>query len=86
MNLRRCIPLALAAVPSCASACAVCGGDPNSYLADATNSVLWMLLALVGFIFLSTGLTALYLWRRSKAPIPPHIQLVEDLTVEPEEC
>ena len=76
----------VAALPSSASACAVCMGDPNSYIADATISVLWMLLALVGFIFISTGLTALYLWRRSKAPIPPHVQLVEDLTAEPEEC
>jgi hypothetical protein len=86
--MRRLLPLPalVAFLPSSASACAVCGGDPNSYLADATNSVLWMLLGLVGFIFISTGLTALYLWRRSRAPIPPHIQLVEDLTAEPEEC
>ena len=78
--------LALAAMsPSSAPACAVCMGDPNSYLAGASNSVVWMLLGLVGFIFLSTGLTALYLWRRSKMPIPPHIQFVESLTAEPDE-
>jgi hypothetical protein len=44
-----------------------------------------MLLGLVGFIFVSTGFTALYLWRRAKAPIPAHIQFVENLTAEPEE-
>jgi hypothetical protein len=60
-------------------------GDPDSYIADASNCVLWMLLGLVGFIFVSTGLTALYLWRRAKAPIPDHIQFVENLTAEPEE-
>jgi hypothetical protein len=75
-----------AVFPASAPACAVCMGDPNSYIAAASNSVIWMLLGLVGFIFLSTGLTVLYLWRRSKAPIPPHIQFVENLTAEPEEC
>ena len=72
-------------LPSSASACAVCMGDANPAIADATLSVLWMLLALVGFIFISTGCTAFYLWRRSKMPIPPHIQLVEDLTAIPDE-
>ena len=44
-----------------------------------------MLLALVGFIFISTGATAFYLWRRSKAEIPPHIELVEKLNEESDE-
>ena len=77
--------VALAAIPATASACAVCMGDPNSYLANATNSTIWMLLGMVGFIFLSTGATAFYLWRRSKAEIPPHIELVEKLNEESDE-
>jgi hypothetical protein len=81
-NIAALLPLLL---PSAASACAVCMGDPNSYIADASNSVLWMLLGLVGFVFVSTGFTAFYLWRRAKAPIPAHIQFVENLTAEPEE-
>ena len=76
---------ALAAIPAKASACAVCGGDPNSYLASASNSVVWTLLGLVGFIFVSTGATAFYLWRRARATIPPHVELVEKLTDEPDE-
>ena len=76
---------ALAVVPAKASACAVCMGDPNSYLADATNSTIWMLLALVGFIFLSTGATAFYLWRHSRAAIPPHIALVQEMKSEPDD-
>ena len=51
---------------STASACAVCGGDPNPNVIAASNGVLAMLLGLVGFIFASSGLTALYLWWRSK--------------------
>jgi hypothetical protein len=72
--------------PGAASACATCGVDPNSYVADASNSVLWVLLGLVALMFAATGLTAFYLWRRANAPIPPHIQFVENLTAEPEEA
>ena len=78
--------LAFAALHGSASACAVCMGDPNSALAVASDAALWTLLALVGFIFFSTGATAFYLWRRSKRPIPAHIQFVENLNSEPEEC
>jgi hypothetical protein len=88
MNRRLLLPalFALAAfLPSPALACAVCMGDPNSYIAGASNSVIWMLLGLVGFIFVSTGGTAYYLWSQSRKEIPPHIQLVEKLTDEPDE-
>ena len=60
------ILLATAAVPSSASACAVCMGDPNPNIIAASNSVLCVLLGLVGFIFASTGATAFYLWKRAK--------------------
>ena len=56
----------LAAMHSSAFACAVCGGDPNPNVIAASNGVIGMLLGLVGFIFTSSGLTALYLWWRSK--------------------
>jgi len=87
--MNRLFPILLAAacatISAKASACAVCMGDPNSYLAGASYGVLWTLLGLVGFIFLSTGATAFYLWRRSKAKIPPHVELVEKMTNEPDE-
>jgi len=41
-------------------------GDPNPNVVAASNGVLGVLLGLVGFIFTSTGLTALYLWWRSR--------------------
>jgi len=88
MNRRFLLPALLAFVamsPSSAQACAVCMGDPNSYFAEASNTVVWMLLGLVGFIFVSTGLTAFYIWRHANSPIPPHIQLVESLATEPDE-
>ena len=85
MKAARALAFGILAMPLPASACATCVLDPTSNLAAASNSVLWMLLALVGFIFVATGLTAYYLWRRANAPIPPHIQLVENLNAEPEE-
>ena len=75
----------LAAIPAKASACAVCMGDPNSYLADASNSTIWILLGLVGFIFTSTGATAFYVWRHNKAVVPPHIELLEKINEESDE-
>ena len=88
MNLRVPLPAILgllAILPASAEACAVCMGDPNSAMARASNSVLWMLLGMVGFIFISTGATAFYLWRRSKAEIPADVQLIETLAEEPDE-
>ena len=89
--MKRCIPLftllaVVAAMQENASACAVCMGDPNSALAIASDATLWTLLSLVGFIFIATGATMFYLWRRANQQIPADVQLVENLTAEPEEC
>lgn len=78
--------VAFVAMHSKASACAVCMGDPNSAMAVASDATLWTLLTLVGFIFIATGATAFYLWRRGLRPIPAHVQFVENLNSEPEEC
>ncbi|GDX11431.1 hypothetical protein LBMAG57_32030 [Verrucomicrobiota bacterium] len=89
--MKRCIPLftllaVVAAMQENASACAVCMGDPNSALAIASDATLWTLLSLVGFIFIATGATMIYLWRRGNRQIPADVQFVENLTAEPEEC
>lgn len=78
--------LAAFAAMNCASiACSTCGVDPDSQIGNAANGTLWLLLGLVAFMFLATGFTAFYIWRRASLPIPPHIQLVENLTSQPEE-
>jgi hypothetical protein len=71
--------LMLAALAARADACAVCAGGDNAQLAEASNSVVWALLALVGFIFLATAGTIYFLWRKANTPIPPHVQLIETL-------
>lgn len=48
-----------------ASACAVCMGADDSIIREASNSTLWALLSLVGFIFVATGATAFFLWRKA---------------------
>jgi hypothetical protein len=71
------------ALPASAQACAVCMGSDDARIAYASNSVLWTLLSLVGFIFVATGSTVFYLWRKSKNTIPAHIQFIDSLTDEP---
>ncbi len=72
----------LVAFTARAGACAVCMGSDNPQIVDASNSVLWALLGLVGFIFLATGLTALYLWRKSLTPTPPALELIPSIIGE----
>ena len=56
------------------------------FISDPASSLVGMLLALMALMFIATALTALFLWRRANTPIPPHIQFLENLNAEPEEC
>ena len=52
-------------------------GDPNSREAGAMNAAIFLML---GFIFSVMGLlvaSAVYLYRRSQAPVPPHVQIAD---------
>jgi hypothetical protein len=69
----------LLALNASAAACAVCMGGDNEQLIDASNTVLWSLLGLVGFIFVATGCTVWYLWRKSQTPVPPDLALIDTL-------
>ena len=55
----------LALLSAKASACAVCMGGDDTVIRNASNSTLWALLSMVGFIFLATGATAFFLWRKA---------------------
>ena len=81
MNLKHWLPIVfVAAVSMEANACATCGGGDNVQLANASNSVLWVLLTLVAFIFVATAATAYFLWRKASTPIPPHLHLIDSLS------
>ena len=69
--------VALSAASGTARACAVCMGSDNPQLVEASNTVLWSLLSLVGFIFVATGCTAWYLVRRARLPLTPEIRAID---------
>src|SRR5687767_4797008 len=75
----------MALLQGSAQACAVCAGGDNATLIEASNSVLWVLLALVGFIFVATAGTAYFLWRKAHTPVPPHIEFIENLSSSDDE-
>jgi hypothetical protein len=88
MNANRSLLLALGLTVlfhGSADACAVCAGGDNATLIEASNSVLWVLLALVGFIFVATAGTAYFLWRKAHTPVPPHIEFIENLSSSDDE-
>jgi uncharacterized membrane protein len=53
-------------VPSVASACPVCYGDPNSPLVKGANNGVWVLLGIVAFV--QIGFIALFLsfWKKAQ--------------------
>lgn len=68
-----------------AQACSVCMGDPNSRFADATNAAMFLLL---GFLAVVLGLLSafgFYLYRRSTAPTPPHLDFTSPSPAQPNE-
>ena len=85
--IARCIALALAvsgASPSSARACAACMGDPNSNIAGAANGAIFMMLGCIGGVLALLSVFGFTLYRRANAPIPPHVELAEDLGAQPE--
>lgn len=66
-----------------AQACATCMGGDDQQLVEASNTVLWSLLSLVGFIFVATGCTVWYLWRKAAAFHSPEIRLIDCLSPQP---
>ena len=59
--------LLLATATTSASACAVCMGSDDTVMRDASNTTMWVLLGLVGFIFVATAATAFFLWRKANS-------------------
>jgi hypothetical protein len=63
-----------------ASACSVCMGDPNSAAAGATNSAIFLMLGIIGTMLTASGGFGLYLYKRAHTPMPPHIELAEEVS------
>jgi len=62
-----------------AHACTVCMGDTESPFAEATNAAIFLMLGLIGCVLGLLSVFALYLHRRSLAPLPPHAEVGQGL-------
>jgi len=57
----------LLAIPTLASACPVCFGDPNSAMVKGTNNGIFFLLGVIGFVQVGLGAMFVAFWRRARA-------------------
>jgi len=67
--------LLFVAAPQFAEACSACMGDPNSNIAKGANGAIFLMLGVLGSMFLLLGAFAYQLYRHSKRPLPPHVEL-----------
>jgi len=77
--------IAVAVLHGTASACSVCMGDPNSNAAGATNGAIFLMLGIIGSMLTASGGFGFYLYKRAHTPIPPHIELAEEMGGECED-
>lgn len=61
--------------PQFANACSACMGDPNSNIAKGANGAIFLMLGLLMCVFSMLGAFAYQLYRYSKRPLPPHVEL-----------
>ena len=61
--------------PHLANACTVSMGDPNSNVAKGANGAIFLMLGVLAMVFLLLGSFAYQLYRHSKRPLPPHVEL-----------
>ena len=78
--LNRIAVLGLVLAPAAARACSVCMGDSNSNFASAANGAIFLMIGAIGTMLAALSGFGFYLYKRASAPIPPHIQLVEEMS------
>jgi hypothetical protein len=59
-------------LPSTASACAACMGNPNSKTAGAINDAIFLLLGCIGLVLGLLAAFAIYLMKRAGGPPAAH--------------
>ncbi|HEY3900194.1 MAG TPA: hypothetical protein VGM54_16415 [Chthoniobacter sp.] len=69
-----------ALLPATADACAACMGDVNSKFAPATNDAIFLMLGLIGLMLGTFVGCAFYLFKRARAPLPPHAEVAQSMT------
>jgi nitrate reductase gamma subunit len=73
------IGLAFTLMAVSSHACSVCMGDPESKFAEASNAAIFLMLGVIGGVLGLLSVFALYLHRRSLAPLPPHAEVGDGL-------
>lgn len=65
-------------MPTSSFACGVCMGQTDgSQIGGALNGAIFVMLGFLGLMLAGISGVAISLWRRSKNPIPSHIELAE---------
>ena len=70
--------------PHLANACTACMGDPNTNIAKGANAAIFLMLGLLGGMFALLGAFAFALYRRSRAPVPPHAEIGDGIDPQAE--
>lgn len=76
--------LCFVSIDASAHACTACMGDSASQIAEATNAAIFLMLGLIGGVLGLLSLFAVYLHRRSLAPLPPHAEVGQALESQSE--
>ncbi len=68
-----------------AQACAACfsgagAAGENDVVGNALNGSIFLMLGLLGAMFTLIGGAALAIWRRSRQPLPDHVELAESIS------
>ncbi len=61
-----------------AMACAVCYGAPNSKSSQSIAVAIWVLMAAIMSVLGGVGAFSLHLWRHSRMPLEPHVELTQE--------
>jgi hypothetical protein len=73
---------AVSFMPATVRACSVCMGDANSNAAGAANGAIFLMLGVIGAMLAATAGFGFYIYKRANTPLPPHLQLVEEMNDE----
>ena len=73
--------LALATMPMAARACDQCMGGKDPNIRPAINGAIFFMLGMVALMVTGIGFFMRYLAKRASAPLAPHHELVQMMTM-----
>jgi hypothetical protein len=80
-RISRMAVLALVAMPMAARACDQCMGGKDPNIRPAINGAIFFMLGMVALMLTGLSCFMRYLAKRAKAPLAPHIELVQMMTM-----